>query len=161
MSDNTKDKKQENDNQDNYFGGISEYKLADIETEVLNDNVYLDVFAGSDVQFKEDVSNFQNALDVISNLNVYKYNYKVDEFKSHNFPQEKQVGIMAQDLEEVMPHLVKKDSEGYRHVNYAGLTPVLLSAVKELHQKNLDQSAELAKITNLLTDIQAELKKLK
>ena len=44
---------------DNYFfGGITEYRLEDIEAEVLNDNVYLDVFAGSDVRFKEEIKNF-------------------------------------------------------------------------------------------------------
>lgn len=116
----------------NYFGGIKEFKLEEIEAEILNDNVYLDVFAGSDVRFKEDVQSFSGALNLISSLGVYQYQYKTSEFAQQNFPVGKQVGVMAQDLEKVMPELVKQDEQGYRFVNYAGLSPVLLSGIQEL-----------------------------
>lgn len=121
-----------NEQQPYYFGGISEYKLEDIEAEVLNDNVYLDVFAGSDVRFKEDVKNLTGALNLISNLDVYQYQYNKNQFPDKNLPSGEHIGLMAQDLEKVLPHLVKEDSDGYKYVNYSGLSPLLLSAIKDL-----------------------------
>jgi hypothetical protein len=115
-----------------YFGGISEYKLEEIEAEVLNDNVYLDVFAGSDVRFKENIESLNGALDLISGFGVYKYDYKTKDFSDKNFPAGKQIGVMADELGKVLPHLIKKDEQGFGHVNYAGLSPVIISGIQEL-----------------------------
>jgi len=147
MSNNDKSKKtQSGDKKDKKpydFGGIIDYKLEDIEAEVLNDNVYLDVFAGSDARFKQNIEGFSGGLGVISKLGVYKYLYNKTQFTNKNFPSDAQVGVMAQELEAELPHLVAKDEEGYRYVNYAGLSPVLVSAVKELSEIVEKQSQEI------------------
>lgn len=162
MAQDPKQKQTENkivaqESENNYFGGIKEYKLDEIEAEILNDNVYLDVFAGSDVRFKEDVQSFNGALNLISSLGVYQYQYKTNEFSEQNFPAGKQVGVMAQDLEKVMPELVKKDEQGFRFVNYAGLSPVLLSGIQELVSITKQQAET---IQNLEASIKSLEKKL-
>ena len=43
-----------------------------------------------------------------------------------------QVGLIAQEVERLYPKLVNTDKEGYKAVNYAQLTPVLIEAIKEL-----------------------------
>ncbi len=45
--------------------------------------------------------------------------------------QQKQIGFIAQELEKVLPELVAKDAEGYLSINYIGLIPVLVEALKE------------------------------
>jgi hypothetical protein len=114
------------------FGGIKEFNLEEIESEVLNDSVYLDVFAGSDRMFKEDVRALENSLSKIQELDGVTYNYKVNEFPDYAFSKERQVGFIAQAVERVLPELVMKDENGYLKVNYAHMTPVLLEGIKEL-----------------------------
>jgi hypothetical protein len=140
-----------------YFGGIKEFKLEEIEAEILNDNVYLDVFAGSDVRFKEDVQSFNGALELISNLGVYKYQYKTSEFIEQNFPEGKQIGVMAQDLEKIMPELVRQDEQGYRFVNYAGLSPVLLSGIQELVSITKQQAETIEQLQTIVKSLEKKI----
>jgi hypothetical protein len=49
--------------------------------------------------------------------------------------EEIQLGLLAQDVKEVFPELVKKDSSGYLTVDYIGLIPVLVEAVKDLNKE--------------------------
>ena len=48
------------------------------------------------------------------------------------------VGVLAQEIQEVFPELVKTNKEGLLSVNYQGLIPVLINAVKE-QQQNLEK----------------------
>jgi len=47
------------------FGGIQEYSLEKIEDEILNESLYLDVFAGSDIAFKENINYLENILPAL------------------------------------------------------------------------------------------------
>ena len=47
----------------------------------------------------------------------------------------KDMGVIAQEVEQVFPELVTKDEFGFRRVNYNGLVGVLFAAVSELHAK--------------------------
>ena len=44
----------------------------------------------------------------------------------------KEYGVIAQEVEQILPHAVKINSRGYRTVNYNSLIPLLIEAVKEL-----------------------------
>jgi Chaperone of endosialidase len=46
--------------------------------------------------------------------------------------QGKDLGVIAQEVEEVFPELVHTDADGYKRVNYLGLLAPLIEAVKEL-----------------------------
>ncbi|MCO4792576.1 MAG: tail fiber domain-containing protein [Bacteriovoracaceae bacterium] len=130
-----KKKKSENKEDGYYFGGIKEFNLEEIEAEVLNDSVYLDVFAGSDIRFKQNVEPLAGSVEKIMSLNAMKYDYKSEAFPNKNFSSNKQIGFMAQSVEKVLPELVATDNDGYKAINYAHLTPVLAEAIKELNNK--------------------------
>lgn len=121
------------------FGEVKEFNLQEIEEEVLNESIYLDVFAGSDVRFKENIAPLKDAMNGVLSLNTYTYDYKTEEFPENDFSKSNQIGVMAQDVEKVFPQAVKMDSKGMKHVNYSMLTPILLEAVKDLHEKLEDQ----------------------
>jgi len=122
------------------FGGINDFNLEQIENEVLNDSVYLDVFAGSDVRFKEDVKPFSSdALESIAKLNVFNYKYKTSEYPEQNFPEGEVTGLLAQELEQTYPIAVKSDGQDMKYVNYASLAPLLIQAVKDLSEKVEEQ----------------------
>jgi hypothetical protein len=119
------------------FGEIKEYDLEKIEAEVLQESVYLDVFAGSDIVFKEDCVNLtsQDMMEKMSKLQGYSFKYKNQDFPEHSFPMGTQFGFMAQDVEEQFPELIKKDSNGNRFVNYLQMIPIMAEAIKELSSK--------------------------
>jgi hypothetical protein len=96
------------------------------------------LFNGSDRRFKKDIKRIENVTDKIKTLNAYTYNFKTDEFKKKNFDEGQQIGLIAQELKEVFPQLVKEDKEGYLAVNYQGMVPVLLEAIKE-QQNRIEQ----------------------
>jgi hypothetical protein len=122
------------------FGEIKEYDLEKIEQEVLKESVYLDVFAGSDLAFKEnckilDPADVSNKLKA---LNAYSFNYKTNEFPDYQFENGGQIGFMAQEIEAVFPDLVKKDKNGNRFVNYTQAIPLMLQAINHL-SSNLEK----------------------
>lgn len=87
----------------------------------------------------------QNALAKLLQLQPSTYNYRIDEFSFMNLSEAKQIGFVAQDVEEIFPELVstvshpkshgkETDIEKYKAINYIGLIPVLTQAVKEQQQ---------------------------
>ncbi len=125
------------------FGELKEFNLQEIEEEVLNESIYLDVFAGSDVRFKENINPLSDVMKGINSLNTYTYNYKTENFPENNFSEREQIGVMAQEVESVFPQAVVEDEKGMKHVNYTMLTPVLLGAVKELNQRVEEQQKQI------------------
>jgi Chaperone of endosialidase len=110
----------------------------------------------SDLRFKRDFSSIENPLDKIQKINGMYYYWKKDAFKSFGFDDRKQVGFIAQDLEKIFPEVVITDSEGYKSVDYAKLTPLLVEALKELKKENSSLMNRLEKIENLLLQAKKE-----
>jgi hypothetical protein len=76
----------------------------------------------SDINLKENVNTVENALETISSLRGVSFDWKETGRGSY--------GVIAQELEEVLPDLVK--SGEVKSVNYNGIIGVLIEAVKEL-----------------------------
>ena len=76
----------------------------------------------SDINVKENVVTFENALDVVSELRGVRFDWKETHSPS--------VGVIAQELEEVLPELVTGTNP--KTVNYNGIIGVLIEAIKEL-----------------------------
>jgi hypothetical protein len=58
------------------------------------------------------------------------------------------VGLVAQDLEPVLPELVHEDEDGYKHIRYQHLTALLVEAIK-------DQDARVASLAARVADLEA------
>jgi hypothetical protein len=114
----------------------------------------------SDRRYKKDITQISNSLKNIMTLNGYTYNWRKTEFPEKQFTDQKQIGFIAQELEILYPEMVTTDSAtGYKSVDYAKITPVLLEAIKELKtqmdlQKQLQQQQidELKKQMKILMD---------
>lgn len=89
----------------------------------------------SDKRFKKDIIRLGSVAEKIQKLNGYSYKFRTDEFKEKNFDDRSHIGFIAQELKEVFPELVKEDAKGYYAVDYQGMIPVLLEAVKELQNQ--------------------------
>lgn len=105
----------------------------------------------SDSKFKKDVLPIDSALDKVQKLTGVSYLYKTDEYKDKGFPEGKQLGVVAQELEEVIPEAVMTDEEGSKAVNYSEIIPVLIEAIKE-QQKEIDD------LKSTVTQLQSKAK---
>lgn len=85
----------------------------------------------SDLRLKKDVVPLSSSIHKLNNIKGYNY-YWNDKSKSQTL----QTGVIAQDLQKVFPELVNEEKDGYLSVNYTGLIPHLLEAVKELKNEN-------------------------
>ena len=81
----------------------------------------------SDISLKQNINVIDSALSKISQLNGYTFNWKNNDKEA--------VGIMAQEVEKVLPQIVATGEDGYKKVSYDSLIPLLIEAVKELSAK--------------------------
>ena len=86
-----------------------------------------DITAYSDESLKKDVKTIEGALDKTKELRGVEFTRIADDTRS--------IGVIAQELENVLPELVLTDDEGIKSVNYAQITGLLIEAVKELSAK--------------------------
>ena len=89
----------------------------------------------SDIRLKTDISPIQGSLTRIQALNDVNCHWKKHPETSL------QTGFIAQEVQKIFPELVETDQEGFLSVNYTGLIPHLLEAIKELQEKNEAQSS--------------------
>jgi hypothetical protein len=82
-----------------------------------------DIIAYSDARVKENVKTISDALNKVKALRGVSYN-KIGETKNS-------VGVIAQELLEVIPEAVQQDNEGMYSVAYGNLVGVLIEAIKE------------------------------
>ncbi|WP_413569389.1 tail fiber domain-containing protein [Bdellovibrio sp. HCB117] len=92
----------------------------------------------SDIRLKENIERIPASLAKINQLNGVTYYWK-DRARD----SEKQMGLIAQDVEKVFPEAVRTTKSGYLSVAYQNLVAPLVEAVKELHKLYLDQTAEI------------------
>ncbi len=89
----------------------------------------------SDERFKENVETIIDPLHKVNALRGVTFDWKTDEFPERNFPKEKTVGFIAQEVEKVQPELVKTGQDGYKSVQYGNITALLVEAVKSISHK--------------------------
>jgi hypothetical protein len=82
----------------------------------------------------------------ILRLQGKSYEFKNEQFAAEKFPEGRVTGVIAQEIEKVLPELVATRGDGYKGVAYEEIVPVLIEAVKE-QQKTIDsQRKEIAEI---------------
>ncbi len=90
----------------------------------------------SDGRFKKEIEPVDNALEIVSELEGVRYQWKADEYPEHHFTEDKQIGFVAQEVRKVVPEVVMEQPDGSLAIDYGRLTPVLLEAIKELKTRN-------------------------
>ena len=84
----------------------------------------------SDSRLKTSITPLKNSLSKVLQLNGYTYRWK-DNARDTSV----QIGVMAQEVQKLFPQLVSEDKDGLLSVNYNGLIPVLINALKEQQQQ--------------------------
>ena len=101
-------------------------------------NIY--AYATSDARFKENIKVLVNPLKTVENLRGVSFDWSNDYIESRGgedgyFIRKHDIGIIAQEVEVLLPEIVATRDDGYKAVKYEKLVAVLIEAIKELSEK--------------------------
>lgn len=118
----------------------------------------------SDRRYKQNIADLPHPLEMLLGLRGVSYEWRQDILDT-KFAAGKQLGFIAQEVEKIFPELVGADSKGYKSVNYIGIIPVVVEAVKAQNQRmetlskaNAELKAKNAELEARLERIEAALK---
>jgi hypothetical protein len=114
----------------------------------------------SDVRFKRDVTPFSASLDRVVALRPVHYFWRTDAFPGKGFGPEQSYGLIAQDVEAVLPELVTTDAEGMKAVDYSKLPLLAIQAIKELKARVDELQREKSSVDARLAVLEVALEGL-
>ena len=85
----------------------------------------------SDKTLKENIKPIDNALDKVEKLQGVTFDWKEQDITN----LKEDIGFIAQDVQKVLPELVRENKDGKLSLRHQGIIPVLLEAIKELSDK--------------------------
>ena len=91
----------------------------------------------SDFRWKKQIQLIDQASEILKGIKPVSYYWKQEVFDDKNFKDRKHYGVIAQDLEVLIPELVETDQDGYKSVDYTSLIGLIIKAFQE-QQKDLD-----------------------
>ena len=91
-------------------------------------------FYSSDERLKENITPIENAVDKINQMGGYNYDWK-EGFETIHSHKGHDLGVIAQEVQSILPEVVTERETGYLAVDYVKLVPVLIEAIKELSAK--------------------------
>jgi hypothetical protein len=110
-----------------------------------NFNVYGDVtaFYSSDARLKNNVVEISNALEKVKQIRGVEFDWSEEYIQTRNhidkyFVKKHDVGVIAQEIEKVLPEVVSERDDGIKAVKYDRIVALLIEAVKEL-SKEIDE----------------------
>jgi hypothetical protein len=80
----------------------------------------------SDINLKQNIANITNPWQYLDGIDGYTYNFIKDGKES--------AGVIAQQVEQVLPSAVGEDNKGFKSVDYNQIIGVLVAAVKDLKE---------------------------
>ncbi len=121
----------------------------------------------SDRSLKRNIQPIGNALETVQRLEGVSYELLDHPFDTNprklsdeeEYDRKHQLGFIAQDVEEILPQLVKEDEDsGLKTVGYMGVIPILVEAIKTQQQQIDAQATELAQMKNELAELKRALR---
>ncbi|MCB9219248.1 MAG: tail fiber domain-containing protein [Ignavibacteriales bacterium] len=108
----------------------------------------------SDIRYKKNIESMTNSLNKVLKLRSVYYDWRKDQFPNKNFNDRKQIGVIAQEIEEVIPEIVFTDEDGFKSVDYSKITAVLINAIQEQQEmiENLKSEINILKTSDRFTN---------
>ncbi|MEL6133749.1 MAG: tail fiber domain-containing protein [Bacteroidota bacterium] len=128
------------------------------------------MLGSSDRKLKKSIQPAQGSLDQVMKINTYTYEYRTKEFDYMDLPDGPQHGVIAQEIEALMPELVKEyyqpheyvDENGelqsregisYKTVNYMTFIPLLIGAVQDLKAELDEKTDKIQALETALAEV--------
>jgi hypothetical protein len=101
-------------------------------------------YSSSDARLKDNITVIESPLEKVSKINGVSFNWN-DKQTAYEVGK-KDIGVIAQEVEEVLPELVTTRDNGYKAVRYEKIVALLIEAVK-------DQQAQINNLTDKLNNL--------
>jgi hypothetical protein len=85
---------------------------------------------------KTDITGIDSALEKILGLRGVSFKWRRDEYADRGLPEGTHYGMIAQEVDEVLPEVVRAGSDGELAVAYTEVIPILVESIKELKAEN-------------------------
>ena len=102
-----------------------------------------DVVISSDARLKSNIVSLGSTLPKLLQI----------DGKSYEMKGKQKIGVLAQEIQEVFPELVSEDDNEMLAVNYQGLVPVLINALKEQDAKMKEQQSEIDELKEMVQSL--------
>jgi hypothetical protein len=102
-------------------------------------------YSSSDIRFKENIKPIENALEKISKISGNTYDWKAENKAEHGY-EGNDVGVIAQEIEAVLPQLVQTRENGFKAVKYDKLVALLIEGIKEQQTQIHSLTIEIEKL---------------
>jgi hypothetical protein len=96
----------------------------------------------SDLRLKADLRGIDDALGKVLRLNGVSFRWRTEDHPDRGLPEGRHYGLVAQEVETVLPEVVGKGPGDEKALAYSELIPVLVEAVKELKAESDDLRIE-------------------
>jgi len=97
-------------------------------------------FSASDKRLKDNIKPIENALEKVNKISGVEFDWNSNQDTYADGMHD--IGVIAQEIEEVIPEVVKTRDNGYKAVKYEKIVPLLIEAIKE-QQKQIDELKQL------------------
>ena len=111
--------------------------------------------AVSDIRLKKNVQPLEGAIDRLMKLRSVKFEFK-DPVKDRQLPGT-QIGMIAQEVEEVFPEWITVNADGYKTIGFRGFESLTVQALRELRE---EKDAQLEERDVKIADLEGRLAKL-
>lgn len=138
------------------IGTTSPSYTLDVNGTIRGNNV-----SPSDVRFKENIVSVDAALKKVLTLQGVSFDWKRSEFKDKNFPEGRHYGVIAQEIEKVLPEVVNTAADGTKAVAYTEIIPVLIEAIKEQQALITQQKALIENQQQEISAIKMMIQKIR
>lgn len=99
----------------------------------------------SDIKLKENLVKIENPIEKISLINGYTYDWK-EGFEDIHTNKGNDIGVIAQEIEMVLPQLVATRDNGYKAVRYDKIVALLIEGIKDLVTRTKELETEIEKL---------------
>jgi hypothetical protein len=108
-------------------------------------------FFGSDSRLKENVTPIVNPIEKIFKIGGYEYDWipmkGIHENEGHD------IGVIAQEIEVILPEIVTTRDNGYKAVKYERLVALLIECVKEQQVQIKEQQVQIDELKSKIDNI--------
>jgi len=109
-------------------------------------------YTSSDASFKAEIRQIDDPLQKILDMEGVNYRWKTEEYRDRNFPEGRHYGVIAQDIENVLPGIVMEHN-GEKAVAYTEIIPVLIEAMKEQQNQIEKQQMEIDDLKQMMKEL--------
>ena len=102
-------------------------------------------FNSSDERLKDNVTYIHKPIEKINQIGGYEFDWNEKQQVYHGHD----VGVLAQELEKVLPEAVKDRDSGYKGVQYDKIIPLLIEGIKEQTEHIKDLKERIEKLEKL------------